>query len=77
MKINGLEGVLAGKKTYIIMGLSILTAVIGYLTGQIGLNELIAAVFGALGLGSIRAGSKVDAAAVITSRPGTDTSKIP
>lgn len=52
---------LAGKKTYLVMALGILAAVVGLANGKLTLAEAATAVLGALGLGSLRAGVKKDA----------------
>ena len=47
---------LKGKKAYIVSLAAILTAVGAYLDGSLDLVGLIAAIFGALGLTTLRAG---------------------
>lgn len=49
-----------GKKTYIVAIGAALTAIGGFMTGQINLVELIAGLFGATGLGTLRAGIASD-----------------
>lgn len=47
---------LKGKKTYIIMGVIILQAVLAYLSGDVSLQEAINQVLLGTGLGALRAG---------------------
>lgn len=68
---------LQGKKTYAITAIIILIAVLQYLTGAQDLNTTIYAVAGALGLSTVRAGSKTDAKAVVASRPTNDPNLVP
>jgi len=49
-------GFMAGKKTYIVMGLAILGAIGTYLTGDTTLIESGGVILGALGLGGLRDG---------------------
>lgn len=48
------NGILAGYKTYIVAGLAIAGAVGGYLDGALTPAAALAALLGALGLGSLR-----------------------
>jgi len=47
---------LKGKKTYIVMIIGILTAIVGYVDGALPLAEFITAVLGAIGMMAMRAG---------------------
>lgn len=47
---------LQGKKTYLICASAIITALIAYANGQLGIVGLIQAIFAALGAASLRAG---------------------
>lgn len=72
-----LKTLLQGKKTYLVTALTILVAVLMYLNGLQDLETTIYAVLGALGLSTVRAGSKSDAKAVVESRPTNDPAAIP
>lgn len=48
------QGILEGKKTYILAALGALTAIAGYLTGSIDLPTLVQALFNAAGAFTIR-----------------------
>lgn len=50
------QGILAGKKTYVVAGLGILTAIASYLTGELALAETIQGIFVAIGAMTLRAG---------------------
>lgn len=47
---------LQGKKTYIFVGLGLLSIVASYLSGESTMNQSLNAVFSLLGLGTLRAG---------------------
>ena len=47
---------LAGKKTYIVAGATILYAALGYYTGNLDFNQALNAALNAAGLAALRAG---------------------
>ena len=54
MGIQKIEAMLQGKKTYLVVIISILTAVVSYLNGSLDLAGLVTAILASLGLGGIR-----------------------
>lgn len=52
---------LQGAKTYLTAAAAVLTALAGFAVGEIDLVGLVTAVFGALGLASLRAGITTEA----------------
>lgn len=52
---------LSGYKTYLTAAAAVLTALAGFAIGEIDLVGLVTAVFGALGLASLRAGITTEA----------------
>ncbi len=52
--IQAIEQWLQGKKTYLVMIGTLLSAVIGYLNGQLELVGLVQAILAAFGLGAVR-----------------------
>lgn len=55
-KLLKVKSYLQGKKTYIVMSITILSSLLSYLNGDISINDCIQAVLTACGLGTIRAG---------------------
>lgn len=54
------QGVLAGKKTYILAGASAITAIAAYLTGEISIGVLLQTIVTALLGATVRAGVASD-----------------
>ena len=54
--LQNLEGVLSGKKTYLVSAGAILTAIVGFLSGSLDLAGTVTAILAALGLASLRSG---------------------
>lgn len=54
------NGILSGKKSYIVGALGVLSAIGGYLVGDIDLSGLINSLIAGLGLITLRSGIKND-----------------
>jgi hypothetical protein len=61
MTIEDLRTQLRGKKTYLLVAIAVLTALVGWADGQQSLFQAVQAVLVALGAGAARAGLAVTA----------------